>query len=587
MTPTLQQAWCVVANVVEKWKIALDTSEVASGAKQAGESIAGAFAKGTIAANLALKAVSLLTNAIGEAIDAAAENEKTNIRLSAALHASGQEVAKNSELLNKQADELERISGTSDEVIRALQTIAINYGSTADKASEYVRAAMALAQATGIDAKGALEALVKAQATGEVQMLKMIPGIANLTKEQIRNGDAMKVVSEKYGSFIDLENRGVSGAFNRIGTAIGNMAESMAVAVSQSGPFTAMMNSIATGAERIASGRSPFDTMQERIMGKLERKGATYKAKNYDYLDQKMDFSEEEAGEITVDLIALERRKKRAEEAKRDYERRLEKARSQKGTDYDAHVQVYLAELAEKQHERVTAIFESAEEKRTEIAREGKERRMALLEEEGEAKEDWINYLSNIESLKEDEKKRKENEAKFLESKRTEVILQSMAMIGSAASDLTQTLIEGGEVSGDAFFGNLLKSLGKYMVARGTGYVMEAGAMMIATLGAAAPVAGPLAAQGGLMIAFGAGLQSAGGSVSSGAGAMPSAGGGMDHGTPASGGGGGGGFRRDRGSGTTEGVGSITINVTGAVTEAGVGVMVDRALRKARQQRVI
>lgn len=113
----------------------------------------------------------------------AMEAEEIEHRLKTALAATGQEVQKNTELLNRQASAMQNAAAINDEETKALMALAINYGATADQAGNLVRMAMGLAKAYGKDARSMLESVTKAQNGYTLGLRRALPDLYAITDE--------------------------------------------------------------------------------------------------------------------------------------------------------------------------------------------------------------------------------------------------------------------------------------------------------------------------------------------------------------------------------------------------------------------
>ena len=243
--------------IVEKLKIEGDSTSAQKAAQKAEKSLTKSFFNAQIAANIATKAFALANEQIRAGVEAALENERTTIRLQTALQVQGREVEQNSRVLAAQASQLENVSGISDEVIRKFQGQAVNLGVATEEVDKYIRASIALANATGKDVNTAFEQVIKSTSGVAEETLKLVPEIRELTKEELAAGAAADVLVEKFGGLVDLETQGASGEITKMTNAIANLAEEIGIALiglgKTSGLFTAIGEAAQTAADIIAS----------------------------------------------------------------------------------------------------------------------------------------------------------------------------------------------------------------------------------------------------------------------------------------------------------------------------------------------
>ena len=187
------------------------------------------------ALGLAQRGARALFEEFKKGLQSAAEFDRTTTQLSAALRGQGLEVDRNLERLQKQSAAFERVTGTSDEVIRSLQAQFINIKGTTRGLDDYTRAAFAMARTTDRDVNQSLDALLKLE-TGIVdRTLKLVPGINSLTKEQLKSGEAIRLVNDAWGENVDLLTReGITARITNLGNAWANLAEAIGKSVTQS-----------------------------------------------------------------------------------------------------------------------------------------------------------------------------------------------------------------------------------------------------------------------------------------------------------------------------------------------------------------
>ena len=104
------------------------------------------------------------------------------------------------------AAEMENLSGVSDETIRQMMLVGVTSGITGENLKSLVRGTLGLASATGRDANTMMTNLIKTLAGFKEESVKTLPEIVNLTREQLKAGEAITAVDKKYSKFIDTLN---------------------------------------------------------------------------------------------------------------------------------------------------------------------------------------------------------------------------------------------------------------------------------------------------------------------------------------------------------------------------------------------
>jgi hypothetical protein len=105
--------------------------------------------------------------------------------------------------------------------VQTLQAMAINMAQVGDPkvVNDIVMAGMALAAAIPtMDEASAITAITKSYQGITKGTLRAIPGIADMTKEQLKNGEAVKQIIKLYGSGLSAAVDTVSGRFNNLQT---------------------------------------------------------------------------------------------------------------------------------------------------------------------------------------------------------------------------------------------------------------------------------------------------------------------------------------------------------------------------------
>jgi len=179
-----------------------------------GRNIAGAFAVGSI--------VSFARTAFM----AYEEQERANKRLNFALRGNKEAFKE----LTDQAARLQSTTGVDETDIQQIQLLAVGAGNSTEAVKKLVDASLALSSATGTDLQAAFM-----QISGTLNGIsgKLIPKLgtefANLTTEQLRNGDVVDLLNKKYGDLAVESNTST----NQLSKNWGELMEKIGKGVSQ------------------------------------------------------------------------------------------------------------------------------------------------------------------------------------------------------------------------------------------------------------------------------------------------------------------------------------------------------------------
>lgn len=171
------------------------------------EQTLGEAAKGAInyaiKLNVAYEAAKKVGAVLLDSVKAAAESERAQRDLSSAIRLVGGDVGKLLPKFSQQATELQRLTGLQDEQIQSLQAQALRYGVATDDVEEFVKASLRLANVTGQDVNQAMQGLIKTTQGVQDRTIALVPGVRELTEEQLRSGEAVRIVNERFAESLD------------------------------------------------------------------------------------------------------------------------------------------------------------------------------------------------------------------------------------------------------------------------------------------------------------------------------------------------------------------------------------------------
>jgi len=218
--------------------------KMGSKTSEATEATGRATAKWASLYDVAIKGAMKLVSVAMEGVDQARAQAEANTRLGNVLRSIGADVDAVTDLYGKQADTIERLTGMDDTQITNMQRLALNYGVQADKVTTLIDASVALSEATGQDVNAAMMSLIKSMDGTIDRSLRLVPGVKDLTEAQLRHGDALSVVSDKYGDVV-----GNKDSFNRAVTdmtvAWGDFTKALGKAIIEFGPLIRYISGLA------------------------------------------------------------------------------------------------------------------------------------------------------------------------------------------------------------------------------------------------------------------------------------------------------------------------------------------------------
>lgn len=165
---------------------------------------------------LALTGAVIAYVAVGKKlVDGYIDQEKEDIRLTAALKAQGKEVVSNTKAMKKLASQLQDTAGIADGTAQDMISLALNMGVGTDEMDKTIKSAIGLSKAFGIDTTQALKLTQQAAQGNTQRMHRMIPALENANTE----GERMAIINKAIASGWQATTNEVNtagGQFNQL-----------------------------------------------------------------------------------------------------------------------------------------------------------------------------------------------------------------------------------------------------------------------------------------------------------------------------------------------------------------------------------
>lgn len=192
-----------------------DASDKSKG-KLAGMGVSlGAVGAAATAAATAIAATAAVTL---KAVTTFAKYELSATRLNAALERSGQTSAEARKAFQGYVQELSLSSNATVEQISNYLALATSMGATGAQARDLVRGSLDLAAAIGTDQEQAVRQVMRTLGGYAGELSEVIPEVKDLTKEQLRNGEVVDILTQKFGGAAADEVDTLAGAYNNATT---------------------------------------------------------------------------------------------------------------------------------------------------------------------------------------------------------------------------------------------------------------------------------------------------------------------------------------------------------------------------------
>lgn len=224
--------------------------------KQGGKSVDAvekAFGALKVAAAAAVAAFTAgaVVDFFGEGVKAAEAQQAALASLAAQLSQTGENTDEAVASFVALGDELEKTSKFEDDAVIAAAALAKSFGITNKQADELTRAAVELSAATGDSLEGSVRKLGKTYSGVTGSLDEQIGALKGLTKEQLANGEAIKVVLERYGGTAAGQLDNFAGKLSLAEKAFGNIQEVFGEIITTNPVVLAGIDSLAKAFENL------------------------------------------------------------------------------------------------------------------------------------------------------------------------------------------------------------------------------------------------------------------------------------------------------------------------------------------------
>ena len=186
-----------------------------------------------------------LISGLSTVITLAGDQEQAEKKLSFAL-------GRTSKALLDQATALQKTTRFGDEATIAQMGFLASIGFTEEKIKEVIPVAMDLAEATGMSLESAVRNTAKTFSGMAGELGELVPQIRELTAEQMKAGDAVKVMGELFEGQASAQAETLTGKLEQTKNAIGDAGESLGELLAPTVILTA--NAVAFLSDKLVSG---------------------------------------------------------------------------------------------------------------------------------------------------------------------------------------------------------------------------------------------------------------------------------------------------------------------------------------------
>jgi hypothetical protein len=153
------------------------------------------------------------------------KQEQSEKLLQRSFQLTGEEIEKNMKIAKAWASQLQENSTVGDEVSLSMLTLAKQMGATTAEGMRIVETAADLSAGLGISLDMAVRGLTQTL-SGQIGMFgRYVPALRELTEEQLKNGDAIDLLSKQYAGFAKDDANTFIGAMKQMGNTLGDVSE--------------------------------------------------------------------------------------------------------------------------------------------------------------------------------------------------------------------------------------------------------------------------------------------------------------------------------------------------------------------------
>lgn len=171
---------------------------------------------------------------IMKSVEAAIENEHAFAQMNLGLANAGLYSKETSENMNHLAESLSKTTTFSGEAILNAETLALKFAKTEEQAKALTKASIDMAAATGTDVNTAIQRLGLSLNGTSSGLERLDPRLKNLTKAQLANGEAVRILSEKYSGSASAMAQTFGGRVQMLKNQFNELQETIGKSISQS-----------------------------------------------------------------------------------------------------------------------------------------------------------------------------------------------------------------------------------------------------------------------------------------------------------------------------------------------------------------
>lgn len=180
----------------------------------------------------AVLAIGAMSKAVKECVKEFAQAEVVNVRFEQSLKSLNLSVYTNQ--FSNLATQMQRLTGTSDEVVKDAIQVGLQMGISADNIERTIKVAADLAATFGIDLRTAVQMLAKAQEGETMQLVRLLPNMKEIVKEGASYAEILGAIESRVKGAAEAQGNTLIGSMNRLKETFNDLKETIGGAFAQS-----------------------------------------------------------------------------------------------------------------------------------------------------------------------------------------------------------------------------------------------------------------------------------------------------------------------------------------------------------------
>lgn len=168
-----------------------------------------------------------IVDGLGSIIGAAAEAAEASNSMRSALKIAGDFSERNAAQFEKLAEQIQQNTKFDDDLVLSQVAVAKQFGATNKQTEKLIKAAVQLSAATGQDLSGSMNLLAKSLDGSAGKLNELVPGMRQLTAEQLAAGEAADLVLKLYSGAAEAQVNTFTGAIEQSKNVFGGLAEAL------------------------------------------------------------------------------------------------------------------------------------------------------------------------------------------------------------------------------------------------------------------------------------------------------------------------------------------------------------------------